>query len=177
MRIAQTVLLTLLVASVPAFAQHNEERGGAVPQFRTHQAPPARGPRAYQGTPKPVEPQRNFADHDGHPNAPHVDGRQWVGHDTGRDDARYHVDRAWEHGRFTGGFGRSHSWRLEGGGPGRFWFNGFFFSVAAAEFGYCDGWYWDRDNIVIYEDPDHEGYYLAYNTRLGTYVHVMYMGQ
>jgi hypothetical protein len=166
MRPAQIALIGLLFVSVPLFAQHPGHAGPA----------PSHGPSAFHGTPHPVEPNRNFSDKEGHPNAPHVDKNKWVGHDTGRDDARYHVDHPWAHGRFTGGFGRGHVWRLAGGGPGRFWFGGWYWDVAAADAAFCNDWLWDSDNIILYEDPDHEGYYLAYNTRLGTYVHVEYLG-
>jgi hypothetical protein len=183
MRSTYVAFFALLLFSTPALAQHgnhsDQQNHGQQPgnnQPSRNQKPPSHGPSAYHGKPQPVGPERTFSDQPGHPNVPHVDGKKWVGHDTGASDPRYHLDQPWEHGQFSGGFGPSHRWRLLGGGPSRFWFNGWYWSVAPADAGYCDGWLWDSDEIIIYQDPDHIGWYLAYNVRLGTYVHVMFLG-
>jgi hypothetical protein len=121
---------------------------------------------------------RGYRDQPNHPETPHVHPQrdQWVGHDTGRNDVRYRVARPWEHGHFSGGYGPRYVYRLRGGAPTRFALDGQFFEVAQPDLDLCADWDWNDDNIVIYDDPDHDGFYLAYNTRLGDYVHVLFLG-
>src|SRR5579863_7418989 len=116
---------------------------------------PEHGPAPFRGN--PVAPH-GFQDSPGHPNVPHVHpDNTWVGHETGRADPHYHIDHPWEHGRFSGGFGAGHVFRIEGGNRERFWFHGFSFAVWPFDYGYCGDWAWGTDEVVIYEDPDHDG--------------------
>jgi hypothetical protein len=181
------ILAALSFATLPALAQggRGEPQRAAAPRPAPREVGgghiPAHGPppTPARTTPAPAKAApANYAHAAGHPNAPHVDAKTdtWVGIDTRRDEPGLKLATPWAHGHFPGEFGASHIYRLSGGTYRRFGFDGFFFSVAAADWGYCNDWLWDSDDVVVYEDPDHPGYYLAYNVRLGTYVHVEFMG-
>lgn len=192
----------IFVFSIAMLAQGNRgggqrggspQRGGAPPPAKvggghipahgptpTRTAPPAKTPPPANRGGGGNDKKPPIQDHPGHPTAPHVDttGKtdKWVGHDSGRNDPHYHLDKPWEHGHFPGEIGAGHIYRIAGGNRDRFWFGGFYFSVAPYDYDDCADWDWATDDIVIYDDPDHIGWYLAYNTRLGTYCHVLYLG-
>jgi hypothetical protein len=152
----------------PAQPEHNPPRAN---QGRIPAPPPQRAPRAK------LEPDRRDGGRVN--NMPHVSNDRWYGHDK-PNDKRYQLDRPFEHGRFER-FGPAYRYNIARIDPNlhRFWLpDGYFFEIPAWDWPLAADWCWscDADDFVIYEDPDHPGWYLLYNLHTGAFVHVMYMG-
>jgi hypothetical protein len=169
--------LTLVLILVTALAVPTQGGG----------AQRANAPRANQGHIPPPPPARNNhqagpvieRDGGGRVNStPHVNNNRWYGHDR-PNDPRYHLAKPFEHGHFEK-FGPSYRYEIVriDRDHRRFWFpGGFFFEVAVWDWPICADWCWDcGDDFVIYEDPDHIGWYLLYNVHTGIYVHILYLG-
>lgn len=198
MRATQLAFAALLVVTLPAFAQRGEHRsqggnravGNEVWNGQQHDASVQQvRPTRYNpvAQPQPRGNERNYgernvgndryvADRSGREDLRHSGGNAWEGRDERHDYAHDNHEDARQSESYEGGFGRDHVWRLTGGGPSRFFFSGYAFSVAPYDMRSCYGWRWDSDDIMIYRDPDNAGGYLAYNMRLGVYVHVLLLG-
>jgi len=184
-----------LVGAAPAWAQRpgEQERQPQRGEMQRPGEPQQRSPEAEQHPPRanqghiPAPPAQRAPRAKPEPerweggrinNTPHVNNNQWYGHDR-PDDKRYHVDHPFEHGRFEH-FGASYRYNVVRIDPNlhRFWLpDGYYFGVAAWDWALTMGWCWTCANdFVIYEDPDHPGWYLLYNLMTGRFVHVTYMG-
>jgi len=186
-RFAVPLTLGILMA-IPAFAQRPEERPQARPQEQHQQEQHRDNVHGNQGRiPQAAPPKRDYrakveVDHreGGRVNStPHVSNDHWYGHDR-PNDRRYVVDHPFEHGRFEH-FGPSYRYHVErfDRDHHRFFFpGGFSFEIASWDWDVASDWCWDcdGDNFVVYDDPDHEGWYLIYNVHTGVYIHAQYMG-
>jgi len=164
----------------------NEQRGGEMQRGETH-APGAGAPRANRGTIPPA-PERRAPNAQpardtriqGHVNTnPHVAENRWYGHDR-PNDPRFRLAHPFPHGRFER-FGPQYRYNVIRFDPGirEFWFpGGYYFQVAPWDWPLAADWCWQcGDDFVVYDDPDHPGWYLVYNIHTGQYVHAQYMGQ
>jgi hypothetical protein len=162
--------------------RHDEARGQ-----EQHPAEPARNaPRGNQGripeapAPRPANarPEPDTRGPGRVNNTPHVANDHWYGHDR-PNDPHYRVAHPFEHGHFehVGPSYRYNVLRIDMN-QHRFWLpGGFFFDVAPNDWALAADWCWScGEDFVVYDDPDHPGWYMVYNIHTGGYVHAMYMG-
>jgi hypothetical protein len=177
------LLLTLTVlGTVPLWAQrdqHPAQRGPQPQQQwrpRANQGHPPPPPQARRGPGGQPQPERFDG---GRVNAvPHVNHDQWYGHDR-PDDPRFRQAQPYAHGRFTR-IGPSYRYGVSrfDRDNHRFWLGGAAFLIAPFDWPLALDWCWDcgGDDFVVYDDPDHPGWYLLYNLHTGAYIHVQYGG-
>jgi len=166
-------LAALLATSLPA--QLSAQRGRAMARplmsHETFQPPIPREPESRAAhAPPTFEPGRPRG------RVPYVRDGHWYGH-AAPDDARFRLARPFEFGRFRL-VGPSHVFTVTRVdlGARRIWLPGGGFEIAAWDWGLTAPWCWTCDDVVVYLDPDHPGWYLVYNVRMGEYVHAIFVG-
>jgi hypothetical protein len=172
------LLALTVVTTIPLAAQRgNEQRGNeqhARPRANQGHVPQA--PAARRGPGGQPEVERFDG---GRVNAvPHVNHDRWYGHDR-PDDPRFHQAQPFPHGRFAD-VGPSHRFGISrfDRANHRFWLGSSAFLIAPWDWALAADWCWDcnGDDFVVYDDPDHVGWYLLYNIHTGGYIHVQYGG-
>ena len=154
----------------PEMERRPEPNAPRANQGRIPAAPPK---REYHAKPEPERRAPGWSN-----NTPHVSNDHWYGHSK-PNDSRYRLAQPFEHGHFER-FGPSYHYNVVRIDPGlhRFWLpGGYYFDVASWDWPLVSDWCWNcGDDFVVYDDPDHPGWYLLYNIHTGAYVHVQYMG-
>jgi hypothetical protein len=174
--LAGLLTLTVLGTFPLAAQQHGREQHFAHP--RANQGHPPPPPTMRRGPAPSRQPETERFDGGRMNGMPHVNHDRWYGHDR-PDDPRFRQGRTFEHGRFGGGIGPSHRWGVSrfDRGSHRFWLGSSAFLIAPFDWALATDWCWDcGDDFVVYDDPDHPGWYLLYNTETGAYIHVQYGG-
>ena len=156
----------------PAAApQQSAQRGANQHQSQVH-APNAPSRRGRPDAAPQWEPGREGAA------VPYVRGDHWYGN-AAPNDRRFRLDRPFTHGRFAD-VGPSHVYsvlRIDLGAHEVWLPGGYAFGIAPWEWSLTGSWCWDcGDQFVVYDDPDHLGWYLLLDVRTGEYVHVQYLG-
>ena len=133
-------------------------------------------PRA--GTPAPQPAPRVLAEKPGHPNAPHVDVQtsHWVRHETGRADVNYHLDRPWEHGHFPGYDRRDSRLSSRRRQPATVWIRRILLQRGAIRLRVCQRLAVGHGRHRALRRSGSPRLLLGVRCRLGTYVHVLYLG-
>jgi hypothetical protein len=179
------MLATIPIALIAVPAQ---ARCAAAPGAQAHaqEQHSVSSPRANQGRIPPPPPARTSGgkpEEEQRPNgrvnnSQHVNNDHWYGHDA-PNDRRYHLATPFEHGHFER-FGPNYRYNVAriDRDHHRFWLpGGFSFVIADWDWPIAADWCWDcGDDFVVYEDPDHVGWYLLYNVHTGAYVHITYLG-
>ncbi|MBT9330757.1 hypothetical protein [Paracidobacterium acidisoli] len=174
-RLMLLVPAVALFAATPLLAQHRApSQPHAMPRANQGHLPPPPAARPAPGTRPDIE---HFSG--GRVNStPHVNHNTWYGHEPA-NDPRFHIDHPFAHGHFDriGPGNRFNVLRIDRNAH-RFWFpGGYGFAIADWDWAIAADWCWDcGDDFVVYEDPDHPGWYLLYNVETGAYVHVQYLG-